>query len=296
LAVWALRAASRLAVRREDIGMRWLTLLLRRLTVFGLGALTVWLIAFVFFDFADKRLPVAFAVAVTYGLAAYVILPRAIRIGLRILQRGRVPSYTLTGDGMPGDPVNLVLIGNLSELRRAFATAGWSEADALGLVSSWKMAQAFVLNRSYPTAPFSTLYLFGRGQDAGFQRPIGDSPRKRHHVRFWGLPLDYAQQTLGTASFWTDSHRPDENEPVLWIGAGTKDVGISLTRLSFQITHATDADTNEERDFIIGELQKHGVVSNVRARMPLERLSIGKVNRYVTDGEVAVAELGAGKE
>ena len=90
--------------------------LFQRLLVFGLGVLTVWLIAFVFFDFADKRLPWMLALAVTYALAAYVILPRAIRMGVRILKRGRVPSYTFTGDGLPGDPVNLVLIGTKLQL------------------------------------------------------------------------------------------------------------------------------------------------------------------------------------
>ena len=42
---------------------------------------------------------------------------------------------------------------------------------------------------------------------------------------------------------------------MFWVGAGTKDTGLSLTRLTFQITHATDVDTNSERDFIIAELQ-----------------------------------------
>ncbi len=271
--------------------MRQLKLLLRRLLVFALGAVTVWLIAFVIFDFADQRLPVALAVALTYALAAYVVLPRAIRIGLKILQRGRVPSYTLTGDGLPGDPVNLVLIGTMRQLRSAFAAAGWSEADVLNLASSWRMVRAFVLNEPYGKAPFSTLYLFGRGQDAGFQQPIGDSPRKRHHVRFWALSPDRAEQTLDTPSFWLDTVRPSDDEPVLWVGAGTRDTGFSLTRLSFQITHATDADTNEERDFIVGALQDCGVVSNVRSHHPSERFSIGRVNRYLTDGFVAVAEL-----
>ena len=160
--------------------MKRLTLLLQRLLVFLLGVLTVWLIAFVFFDFADRWLPWVIALAVTYGLAAYVILPRAIRLGLMIQQRGRVPSYTTTADGLPGDPVNLALIGTMPELRRAFETIGWSAADPLGLTSSWRMVGAFVLNRPYPRAPFSTLYLFGRGQDVGFQQPIGDSPRRRN--------------------------------------------------------------------------------------------------------------------
>jgi hypothetical protein len=277
---------------RGVCSMRWLKLLLQRLLVLALGIVTVWLIAFVFFDVADRRLPLAVAVAVTYGLAAYVVLPRAIHIGLRILHRGRVPSFTMTGDGLPADPVNLALIGTMRQLRNAFAAAGWSEADALGLASSWRMVRAFILNQPYPKAPFSTLYLFGRGQDVGFQQSIGDSPRKRNHVRFWGRPLERAEQTIDTPSFWLDTLGPANDERVLWVGAGTKDIGFSLTRLSFQITHATDADTNEERNFIIGELQRHGVVANVRSHLPGEHLSIGHVNRYLTDGVVAVAELG----
>src|SRR6185437_16932443 len=118
---------------------------------------------------------------------------RVVRMGLKVLQRKRVPRYTITGDGLPGDPVNLVLFGTLAQLKAAFATAGWSGADRLGLASSWRMVRAFVFNSSYPTAPFSTLYLFGRGQDIGFQKAIDDSPRKRHHVRFWGQSLASAE-------------------------------------------------------------------------------------------------------
>lgn len=271
--------------------MRLLKRLIQRLLVFGIGALAVWLIAFVFFDFADKKLPVALAVAVTYGFGAYIVLPRAIRLGLKALQRGRVPSYTLTGDGLPGDPVNIVLVGTMPELRAAFGKAGWFEADELGLGSSWRMTQAFLFNRSYPKAPFSTLYLFGRGQDVGFQMPIGDSPRKRHHVRFWGMSAEQVGADLDKASFWQDSVRPPDSERALWIGAGTKDTGISLTKLSFQITHATDADTNEERDFLVGELLQRGLIANVRTHRPSERVGLGKVNRYITDGMIAVADL-----
>ena len=271
--------------------MRPLRLLVQRMSVFGLGVATVWLIAVVFVDVAERRLPLILAVAVTYALAAYVILPRAIRLGLRILKRGHVPSYTTTGDGFPGDPVNLALVGTRHQLRQAFARVGWLQADTLGLVSSWRMAVAFVLDRAYPTAPFSTLYLFGRGQDLGFQRAIDGSPRKRHHVRFWAVPFERVSRALDSPAFWRDAPAPDEHEQVLWIGAATKDVGFALTWLSFQITHATDADTNTERDFIISELAHRRVIANVRAHLPGERLAIGRVNRYVTDGEVKVADL-----
>lgn len=271
--------------------MRLLIRLLQRLAIFGLGIFSVWLIVFVVFETADRRLPWILAVSIAYGFGAYVVLPRVIRLGLRILQRKRVPSYTITGDGLPGDPVNVALVGTLQQLRSAFAISGWSEADRLGLASSWGMVRAFVLNSPYPTAPFSTLYLFGRGQDIGFQKAIDDSPRKRHHIRFWALSPSRAQAAWGNAGFWQNSDRPPDNERVLWIGAGTRDTGLSFTRLSFQITHATDSDTNAERDHIIAELTKNRTIEAVKRFQSGQDLLTEHVNHYVPDGEIALANL-----
>ena len=271
--------------------MRLLTRLLQRLLILGLGILSVWLIVFVVFEIADRRLPWVLALGLTYGIAAYIILPRALRMGLKILQRKLVPRYTITGDGLPGDPVNLALIGTLQQLRAAFATLGWSEADRLGLASSWRMVRTFVFNAPYPTAPFSTLYLFGRGQDIGFQKAIDNSPRKRHHIRFWALNLARAETTVGSASFWLNTDRPPDDARVLWVGAGTKDTGISLTRLTFQITHATDSDTNAERDFIIAELKKYRAVEAVTLYRSGQHLPTERINHYITDGEVTLANL-----
>ena len=270
--------------------MRLLKRLLHRLLILGLGILSVWLVVFLF-RFTDQRLPTVLALALTYGIAAYIVLPRAVRMGLKILQRKRVPRFTVTGDGLPGDPVNLVLIGNLQQLRTAFVIAGWSEADRLGVASSWRMICAFVLNSPYPTAPFSTLYLYGRGQDIGFQKAIDNSPRKRHHIRFWALSLARAEATVGTASFWLNTDRPPHDAHVLWVGAGTKDTGLSLTRLTFQITHATDSDTNAERDHIIAELRNNRVIQDVNSYRSGQRLPLEPVNHYITNGDVTVARL-----
>jgi LssY C-terminus len=263
---------------------------LHRLLILGLGILSVWLIVFVF-RLTDRRLPSVLALAFTYGIAAYIILPRAVRMGLKVLQRKSVPRFTVAADGLPGDPVNLVLTGTLQQLNSAFAIAGWSVADRLGLASSWGMARAFVFNFPYPTAPFSTLYLFGRGQDVGFQKAIDNSPRKRHHIRFWALSLAHADSTLGKASFWRNTDRPADGARVHWVGAGTKDTGVSLTQLTFQITHATDSDTNAERDYIIAELRKYQLIGDVISLQARQHFGVNQVNHYVTDGEVAAANL-----
>ena len=267
---------------------RALVRLFQRLLVLGLGVLSVWLIVYVF-KLVDRRLPSVLALALSYAIAAYVILPRSVHLGVAILRRKRVPSYTVTGDGLPGDPVNVVLVGTLQQLRAAFAAAGWSEADRLSVTSTWRMIRAFVCNSPYPTAPFSTLFLFGRGQDIGFQKCINNSPRRRHHVRFWALNL--AQEaSLGQAQFWRKAAPPPPDARVLWVGAGTKDTGFSLTRLTFQITHATDADTDIERDFIITELNSIRVIGETVSYRAGQHLP-EHVNRYVTDGEVTMASL-----
>lgn len=271
--------------------MRLLKRLLQRLLILGLGIFSVWLIVFVVFEFADRRLPWFLALGLTYGIAAYIVLPRVVRMGLKILQRKSVPSFTTTGDGLPGDPVNLALVGTLQQLRAAFAMAGWSEADRLDLASSWRMVRAFVFKSPYPTAPFSTLYLFGRGQDIGFQKAIDDSPRKRHHIRFWASDLARAEDAWSTARFWLNTDRPPDDACVLWVGAGIKDTGLSLTQLTFQITHATDSDANAERDYIIAALSDHRVIEAVTSYQPRQHLTGKHVNHYITDGEITLANL-----
>ena len=105
------------------------------------------------------------------------------------------------------------------------------------------------------------------------------------------MSLTRAQDTWGSAGFWLNTDRPLDNERVLWVGAGTRDTGLSLTRLTFQITHATDSDTNAERDHIIAELRKNRSIEAVKAYQSGQDLLTERVNHYVTDGEIALASL-----
>jgi hypothetical protein len=150
---------------------RALSRLLRRLLVLAIGAFTVWLIVFVIFRFADHQLPWVVAVALTYIIAAYVVLPRAVRMSLKVLQRKHVPRYTITGDGLPGDPVNLVLRGTRAQLDAAFAAAGWRTADRLTLLSSWRMVRAFLFNVPTPPRRSARFIFTAAARTSAFRRP-----------------------------------------------------------------------------------------------------------------------------
>jgi len=64
-----------------------------------------------------------------------------------------------------------------------------------------------------------------------------------------------------------------------------------LTQLTFQITHATDSDTNAERDYIIAELTKNRGIGPVTSYQAGQQLPMERVNHYITDGGVTVASL-----
>lgn len=243
--------------------MTFLQRLLQRTGAVIITLFVIWLIVTQIFDrLEDTRLPFSIALILTYLFSAYILLPLVIRISLKILPVQHIPRFTCARDGLTVDPVNIILIGTEGQLLRAFEQAGWHKADTLNISSSLKMIWSSVLNRPYPTAPFSSLYLFGRKQDYGFQIPIGKNPRKRHHIRFWKA----------------------ENAD-LWVGAASEDIGIGLAALTYKITHKVDGEVDRERDYVLSSLKKAGAIKDIQ-HYEAEEFKRGK---YVSDGNIAVA-------
>ena len=212
-------------------------------------------------------------------------------MGVRILKRGRVPQLHLHRRRASGRPGKSRADWNEAARQRVQGD-GWTQA-ARWACQFLADGEGLRSQPAYPDAPFSTLYLFGRGQDVGFQCAIDNSPRKRHHVRFWGCPLDRAEPPSTRRPSGSPRTRPSDGEQAMWMGASPRDIGLSLTRLSFQVT-ARDRRRHERGARLPdGRTRRHGVVSNVRSHTEGDRLAAGHVNRYVTDSVVAVADLAA---
>src|SRR3954467_5987167 len=138
-----------------------------------------------------------------YGVLAYVVLPVSWRqYGRLNLRRSAPTGVTRTAEGIPGDPLNVELVGSLDDVLASMKAAGWYPADPIGMRSGLRDVASILFNRPYPSAPVSTHFLYGRAQDLAFQRAVGRSPRRRHHVRLWevGNPGG-ATAWIGAATF-----------------------------------------------------------------------------------------------
>lgn len=175
-----------------------------------------------------------------WALLAYLALPRLHRILTAIY----VPDYfmgrTRTSDGLLGDPVNLALQGPRENVEAVLAASGWTPADPVSLRSSWRIIVSTLRRRSYPRAPVSPLYLFGRMQDLAYQQEVAGSPAQRHHVRLWKCP---------------DGWLLPGGRRVDWLAAGTFDRAVGLSLFTLQVTHRIDADTDIERDHIVASVR-----------------------------------------
>lgn len=185
-----------------------------------------------------------------------------------------VPRVTHTSDKHPGDPLNIAIIGSELELKKTLLAAGWYPADPVTLKSSLEIAEASILDRKYDEAPVSSLYLFDRKQDLAFEQPVGDNPRKRHHVRFWKN---------------TDPMPDGRN---VWFGSATYDERVGLSHTTGEITHHIDGNLDAERGHIIETLKNTGLLVEVRIVAGFHTILEGKNgggDAWHTDGNLFVA-------
>ena len=128
--------------------------------------------------------------AAAYGLLAYVVLPLVWEHYEHQPGLADRPMVTRTADGIPGDPLNVGLVGSEAEIVGAMHAAGWYPADPVTLRSSIEIVGSVLLDRPFVHAPVSPLFVEGRSQDLAFEKPAGESADRRHHVRLWKVSIE----------------------------------------------------------------------------------------------------------
>ncbi|MBV9433921.1 MAG: LssY C-terminal domain-containing protein, partial [Hyphomicrobiales bacterium] len=222
------------------------------------------------------------AALLAYGLLAYVALPTAWTHYEHQKGLAGLPMVTRTAQDIPGDPMNVGLVGTKEDVLCAMHAADWHPADPITLRSSLEIIGSVVLDRPYAQAPVSPLFYQGRREDLAFEKADGKSADRRNHVRFWKV-----------------LSKGEEGRSV-WLGAATFDRGVGFNRFTGQVTHHIAADIDAERDFLTEALMDAKVVEAV-----YEVTGIGPTldgvngggDPYHTDGEIKISRLveGCGK-
>jgi LssY C-terminus len=175
-----------------------------------------------------------------------------------------------------GDMVNFVIVGNQKDVQAALEAADWHVADTNNESAVLNAITAAVDQKDYLQMPMSTLYLFGRKQDFGYEmaEPIA-MVASRHHFRIW------------KASFtWKGSE--------VWVGAGTHDVGFAKDKRNNGVTHKIDPAIDGERDNIGASLQKANKTKTLSYYLPPNPVQDAKNatgDGYHSDGRLLVIFL-----
>jgi hypothetical protein len=219
------------------------------------------------------------ALVALYIFASYLVLPAT---WTRIEHEPGLSKHTMltaTAQGIPGDPINVGLVGDREDVVRAFLAASWYPADPITLRTSVEIIGSVLLDRPYSAAPVSPLFFDGRREDLAFEKPDGRSADRRQHVRLW----------LMLAS-GTDA-RP------VWLGSATFDSGVTLSRDTGQVTHRIAADVDAERNRLITGLNDALMVTGIyqmKGIGPTLTGRNGEGDRYYSDGEIWVTRLVVG--
>jgi hypothetical protein len=224
----------------------------------------------------ERFLLLSLALLFAYTLAAYLVLPAFWTHHEHQKGLAALPMLTRTAQGIPGDPINVGLVGDNRDVLCAMQAAGWYPADPVTLRSSIEIAGSVLLDRPYRDAPVSPLFYLNRREDLAFEKPDGNSADHRHHVRFWKV-----------------LEQGEEKRPV-WLGDATFDRSVGVSRYTGAITHHIDADIDAERKVLATDLGNAGMVEakyQVTGIGPTMAGRNGGGDLYYTDGEVWILRL-----
>jgi len=172
--------------------------------------------------------------------------------------------------------VNFVIVGSQKDVQAALDAANWHPADVGDSKAVFNALMETYQNKDYLQMPMSTLYLFGRPQDYGYEmaEPIA-MVASRHHFRIWKAPFTWKGQEV-------------------WVGAGTHDIGFAKDKRNGNVTHKIDPKVDGERDNIGSSLQKADKAKILTYYLPPDPVQEAKNatgDGYESDGRLLVVLL-----
>jgi hypothetical protein len=154
----------------------------------------------------------------------------------------QLPCCVSDADGQrEGDPLNFVIIGETADVLNALSRSGWSFTHRIDMRTIRREVGAAIAGTSYPVAPVSSLYVFGRKQDVALQR-ARRSISQRNHMRLWQAPFRFEERAV-------------------WVGQVSRDIGVKVTPKSPTLTtHVIDPQVDATREYLLHSLIAQGFV------------------------------------
>lgn len=147
-----------------------------------------------------------------------------------------LPCCTTNADGDEyGDPLNLVLIGEVNDILTALIRRNWHSTEIIWSQAVLRTFKSFLQGERYRYSPVSPLYVYGRRHDVAWQKARG-TINERNHMRFWLSPIRFRGKKV-------------------FVGQISRDIGVKLTLKSPTIsTHVIDPDVDEARRYFVEDL------------------------------------------
>jgi hypothetical protein len=122
-----------------------------------------------------------------------------------------MPEIARTHNNIPGDPLNVALIGSEKSVNKAMLAAGWHPADPLTLGSLPAHRRRHRAAAPLHRRPGQLSVCLGtQNRTWRSSNRSATIPRQRHHVRFWR------------------SKEVDRNGSPLWVGGATYDRKVGI--------------------------------------------------------------------
>ena len=146
----------------------------------------------------------------------------------------RLPCCVLGGDRKtPGDPLNVVFVGERAVLLPALARRGWHPTVEITADSVWRTVESSVFGSRYRYGPVSPLYALGRHQDMAVQKARA-SINQRIHMRLWLAPVKASGISV-------------------WVAQISRDIGVELTSKTVT-THKIDPEVDRARWYLLQDM------------------------------------------
>lgn len=149
-----------------------------------------------------------------------------------------LPCCTTDDNGeRPGDPLNVIFVGELDYLMGALTRSGWTYTERITGKAALESVRSTLFGTPEWNYPVSPLYVFGRHQDFAMQRPRGSIPQ-RNHMRVWMAPVRHEGRHV-------------------WLAQLSRDIGVKPTWHSpFLFTHVIDPEVDEDRAYLLELLMR----------------------------------------